>query len=296
MTPSVNKLIIISAEIMFPKWLLVVLISIAFAYLRFSYTNIFMFIPSLGEIHKHVFYSMHSFKEKYFPRNEYHGKNEIIPPKLKLFTDLELGKYTGENNGKIYLSILGKVFDVTNGRKYYGKGESYHGFAGKDASKAFITGDFTVSGLTDDLSDVSPNDLADLRDWLLMYEKDYSYRGKLIGRFYDSDGEPTPYLKSIEEKIHKIDVEKREINSFKNKYPPCNVEWTPESGSRIWCSKQSGGIKRSWVGVPRKFYEPGSTKHRCACVNTAEDISKGKFSEYEGCQPDSTSCFIKPES
>ena len=40
-------------------------------------------------------------------------------------------------------SILGKVFDVSKGAKHYGKGGAYRGFTGRDASRAFVSGDFT---------------------------------------------------------------------------------------------------------------------------------------------------------
>lgn len=41
------------------------------------------------------------------------------------------------------LSILGEVFDVSKGAKHYGRGGGYQGFTGRDASRAFVTGDFT---------------------------------------------------------------------------------------------------------------------------------------------------------
>lgn len=47
-----------------------------------------------------------------------------------LFTADKLRQFSGEGTDKIYLSILGKVFDVTKGKKYYGLGGNYHGFAG----------------------------------------------------------------------------------------------------------------------------------------------------------------------
>ena len=37
----------------------------------------------------------------------------------------------------------------------------------------------------------------------------------------------------------------------KQMFPPCNVEWSQAEGSRLWCTKKSGGITRDWVGVPR---------------------------------------------
>ncbi|KAK6332158.1 hypothetical protein TWF718_002692 [Orbilia javanica] len=51
----------------------------------------------------------------------------------------------------IYLSINGTIYDVTEGRGKYGPGGGYSFFAGRDASRAYITGDFK-NDLTWDLS------------------------------------------------------------------------------------------------------------------------------------------------
>lgn len=50
--------------------------------------------------------------------------------KERLFTAEEMALYNGKDGGKIYLSIIGKVFDVSSGRKMYGPGETYNCFAG----------------------------------------------------------------------------------------------------------------------------------------------------------------------
>ena len=50
-------------------------------------------------------------------------------------------------------------------------------FSGRDASLAFITGDFTERGLTDDVSSVSPQQLIALYDWLAFYQRDYKSVG-----------------------------------------------------------------------------------------------------------------------
>lgn len=47
-----------------------------------------------------------------------------------LFDNTRLSRYNGADGGKIYLSILGIVFDVTEGRRFYGPDGSYHGFSG----------------------------------------------------------------------------------------------------------------------------------------------------------------------
>lgn len=56
----------------------------------------------------------------------------INTPKVcSLFDTHRLSRYKGVGGGKIYLSILGIVFDVTEGKRFYGPGGSYHGFSGK---------------------------------------------------------------------------------------------------------------------------------------------------------------------
>lgn len=39
------------------------------------------------------------------------------------FTEEELSKYDGVKNEKIYFSVRGKVYDVTEAKEFYGPGE-----------------------------------------------------------------------------------------------------------------------------------------------------------------------------
>lgn len=43
----------------------------------------------------------------------------------------ELAKFDGIQDDKLYLSILGSVFDVTKGVRHYKAGETYNYFVGK---------------------------------------------------------------------------------------------------------------------------------------------------------------------
>jgi predicted heme/steroid binding protein len=53
----------------------------------------------------------------------------------------ELAQFDGTDESKpIYLAINGTIFDVSANRRTYGPGGSYHIFAGRDASRAFVTG------------------------------------------------------------------------------------------------------------------------------------------------------------
>ena len=70
---------------------------------------------------------------------------------------------------------------------------------GRDATRAFITGEFAGPGLTDDVAGLTPEELKGLWDWRSFYHKDYTYVGKLAGRFYDAEGRPRPLLTAVRE-------------------------------------------------------------------------------------------------
>lgn len=65
-----------------------------------------------------------------------------------------------------------------------------------------------------------------------------SVLGKLIGRFYDENGDPTEYNREFQKRILQADKEKQLENVDKETFPPCNVEWTADKGSRVWCTKK----------------------------------------------------------
>lgn len=69
-----------------------------------------------------------------------------------MFNNEQLALFDGTRESKsVYLAVLGRVYDVERGRHHYGPRGGYHGFAGKDASRAFVTGDFSSAGLVDDV-------------------------------------------------------------------------------------------------------------------------------------------------
>lgn len=209
-----------------------------------------------------------------------------------LFTIEELATFDGVHQPFLYLAILGNIFNVTKGQKHYGLGQTYNFFVGKDASRNFITGKFEESDASDDIGGLSQQELRSLNNWLKFYRKDYQQVGKLIGRYYDEFGKLTPYARQVKNLIR--DAEQAEENDKleKLKFPPCNLEWDQDRGSRVWCTNKSGGIDRSWVGKPRQYYEPGSKSYRCACIGE-ENENLGSIKEYPGCDKESDSCFVK---
>lgn len=213
----------------------------------------------------------------------------------RIWTREELEKYNNLENG-LYLAILGNVFDVTKGVKHYGPGETYHLFTGRDGSLAFITGDFSENGMNDDISTLTPQQIKALNSWVDFYKKSYSYKGKLVGNFYNSDGSPAAGFHYLEAKLKQVE-ENESAEAEKNRiFPPCNVEWKAETGSRVWCTTSSGGIHRDWIGVPRMYFEnPSSKQHRCACVNLKSREyreNNANFREFIECPRDSSSCRI----
>jgi len=66
------------------------------------------------------------------------------------YTDEDLKAYDGTDPEKpLLLAINGTIYDVSNGRKHYGPGGSYHFFAGADASRGFVTGCFDTDRTPD---------------------------------------------------------------------------------------------------------------------------------------------------
>ncbi|TRY99309.1 hypothetical protein DNTS_003997 [Danionella cerebrum] len=217
------------------------------------------------------------------------------PPPGTLLTSKELSSYSGGEGSKgLYLAILGQVFDVEKGRKHYGPGGSYHFFTGKDASRAFITGEFTEAGLSSDVSDFSESQIVALYDWLSFYQRDYTPKGKLIGHFYTENGEPTEALRNLEAFLSEGLRKKAQAQSEMQLYPSCNTEWSEASGGRVWCSSMSGGIQRDWIGVPRMLFSPGSGHTRCVCIHLTDPVhsENQNLREYKDCPHQAESCKI----
>nr|CAG4649533.1 EOG090X0A5G [Scapholeberis mucronata]SVE93765.1 EOG090X0A5G [Scapholeberis mucronata] len=221
--------------------------------------------------------------------NQKSGSQKNEP--TRVFTKEELAKYKGVNDGKIYIALMGRVFDVSRGKDFYGPGGGYSFFSGVDGSRAFVTGDFKPEGLIDDIAGLGSQDYIGLRDWLDFYMKDYDYIGKVEGLFFDAKGNPTQYYYDAQEWIKAASNYKEEEDLFKEKYPMCNVDYKPEEGSRVWCSTKSGGVKRDWVGVPRSLYSADAKNIRCACAQEA-DLSDPLLKEYPNCPKDATSCML----
>ncbi|XP_077167471.1 neuferricin isoform X4 [Paroedura picta] len=155
---------------------------------------------------------------------------------------------------------------------------------------------------------LSPSEMLTIQNWLSFYSENYVLVGKVAGRFYDENGSPTPLLQQAQALIDEGQRLQAREEEKKQRFPPCNAEWRSTSGSRVWCSKESGGISRDWAGVPRKMYEPGSRGSHCVCVRTEGppseqyvsfqpsnrgDLDNPRLQEYDGCHPLANWCALK---
>ena len=102
--------------------------------------------------------------DNYSPFNELLETDEELIAKLKrqqqssdggseesgeqVFTEEQLRQYDGSPGSPgLYIALLGVVYDVQKGAQYYGPGGGYSFFAGRDASRAYVTGKFEEEGL-----------------------------------------------------------------------------------------------------------------------------------------------------
>ncbi|VDP14106.1 unnamed protein product [Soboliphyme baturini] len=239
-------------------------------------------------------------------RNTIDSRPSEKATRVRVFEEDELRQYDGSiGSPGLYLALLGQVFDVQKGEKHYGPRGSYSFFAGIDGTRAFITGDFSPEGLTDDINGLDSQDLIGLREWLDFYRKEYSPVGVLRGKYYDKDGAPTEDVMRFRKKVEDALAQQRVLTVETERFPPCNSEWIQGKGGRVWCSSRSGGVKRDWVGVPRKYFKPGSIRPRCVCVknfgppqgndpvlpkDNSGDLRHPNLAEYTNCSPESVFC------
>ncbi|KAM7535532.1 hypothetical protein Aperf_G00000096139 [Anoplocephala perfoliata] len=124
------------------------------------------------------------------------------------FTTQELTQFDGTGpDGRILIAVNGHVFDVTNnGREYYGKDGPYAIFAGRDASRSltnFTTDMPQGTEEYDDLSDLTSDQMKNLKEWELQFRERYPLVGKLLSpsephHLYESaDNEDSPQIDAL---------------------------------------------------------------------------------------------------
>lgn len=212
---------------------------------------------------------------------------------VRLWTKSELEK---RKTDEILLSFMGIVYNVTAaGKSYYAPGKEYSIFAGRDATRAYLTGNFTHD-LSDNISDLDESTYGDLKNWSSFYEQSYPQVGLLEGQYYDSQGCPTAETQRIYMALAKLSQEAEKQKEESIVLPECNSEWNADTKkSRVWCSKSSGGVERSWAGVPRIYVNDKSNSQQCICYSEESKVDAAlakKLKVYPGCQIDAQECNL----
>ncbi|XP_066328950.1 uncharacterized protein [Miscanthus floridulus] len=100
-----------------------------------------------------------------------HGTHPAMATEL---TAAQLRAYDGTDPSKpIYVSVRGKVYDVTSGRGFYGPGGAYAVFAGREASRALGKMSKDEADVSGDLSGLTDKELGVLADWETKFQAKY---------------------------------------------------------------------------------------------------------------------------
>jgi predicted heme/steroid binding protein len=76
------------------------------------------------------------------------------------------GARGGVDGTPLWLSVRGRVYDVSNSASFYGPGRKYHIFTGKDATRSFCTGCLEPECLIPSIDGLSPKQIKEADRWL----------------------------------------------------------------------------------------------------------------------------------
>ena len=213
-------------------------------------------------------------------------------------TPEELAARVGDPPGSpVWLAFLGEVFDVTAGARHYGPGGGYHFFAGRDATRAFSTGDFTETGLTANLDGLSDEAMLGLEHWLRFYrnrENGYAFVGWVAGSaFYEFDDDggaatgtvpnPTNARRAFEEATRRARTARANEEARSATFPACASRWSSKSGGEVFCEDGRGRPRKEVT-----FSADGKRRARCACF--PDDAFSDARQLYPGCAKTATRC------
>lgn len=121
----------------------------------------------------------------------------VLPAEVLRLAD---GRTANKVDGRRALAaaVLGEVFDVSLDSSVFAPRGPFSGLAGRDASRALLTGDASGLGPLDALDDVRPQDARALLAWRDAFRARHRAVGRVEGAFYDADGRPTPALTRLE--------------------------------------------------------------------------------------------------
>ena len=117
------------------------------------------------------------------------AKQRVAPPpreplpkgEARDYREDELRAYDGSDPTKpVLLAIQGRVFDVTYGRDFYGKGGPYEAFAGRECAVALARMSFDKADIHGDVSVLEDFEREKLAEWVETFEGKYDVLGRLL--------------------------------------------------------------------------------------------------------------------
>lgn len=185
-------------------------------------------------------------------------------------------------SGALALSILGTVINVTDARHLYGEGAPYASLTGRDASRAFATGDFD-GDLHDGVADLSDKELADIVWWSNYLESKYEAVGRLAGgAFFDEAGEATDHRRRIIRRAERLrpSLARGEGDAREEMLLPCEAK-TIDGGRRrtVSCSAPAR--------LPREREDEAGA---CVCVHPTRLEAHPGLRTFGTCGADARVC------
>uniref|UniRef100_A0A7S3Z7E8 Uncharacterized protein n=2 Tax=Lotharella globosa TaxID=91324 RepID=A0A7S3Z7E8_9EUKA len=134
-------------------------------------------------------------------------------------------------------------------------------------------------------------DYAAIEQWRKFYadHKTYTFAGKLIGPFYDQNGQPTETLQRVRHGVKEHDQFMELQRAQEQLFTKCNSNWSQAEGGYVWCADGQ---------YPRKAIldkPDGGVSERCACLTESQLDNKPEESteilkQYPGCRKKQKYC------
>ena len=96
---------------------------------------------------------------------------------MQTYNQEQLEKF-GKDSEKILLALNGNVYDVSDGKEFYGKNGPYYMFAGKDATFGLGSMSLTTTKIDRELTE---SEKKIVMDW----ERRFKLKYKIVGRYID---------------------------------------------------------------------------------------------------------------
>ena len=189
------------------------------------------------------------------------------PDPPRNFTSEQLRVYNGKvdektgENKPVYFSVNGTVFDVSEGRDFYGPGGPYELFAGHECGVALAKFSFDDTYLNDmkGCENLNFGEKEELNNWI---DKFTNYRMyPVLGRLIPDEALPDPTVVLTKEDVARYDGTGDVPGGYA--FPPIYVA----AGEKVY-DTSFGGVT---------FYGPGCSYHRFAGKDASRALAKMSF-------------------